>query len=107
MRSFLFKVAIAGVVINLAGGVYAWLTNEPMHGMVHGALLVGFVIWARYLHQTREHDTYREAPRNERAEQVDLLEADLTELQRELHETQQRLDFADQLLRNKQEPPTK
>ncbi|HUP89925.1 MAG TPA: hypothetical protein VM100_11255 [Longimicrobiales bacterium] len=104
MRRFLFKVAIAGVVINLLGGAYAWLTNEPMHGMVHGGFLVGFAIWARYLHQTREYNAYRQDIREDRIDKVDLLEADLTELQRELHETQQRLNFADQLLKKKQEP---
>ena len=48
-RRVLFWIAIAIVVINVAGGDYAYLTNETMHGLVHGALAVGFGLWARHL----------------------------------------------------------
>lgn len=98
-RALWYPIAIGVVVINLAGGVYAYLTSEPVHGFLHGAFAVGFAIWARHLRQ----GTQQSERLSDRPDKVELLEADLSQLERELKETQERLDFADQLLRNK--PP--
>ncbi len=99
-RTFALWFAVGVVVINLGGGIFAYLTDEPMHGFVHGALALGFGLWANHLRQTPA-----QRPRSvETPDKVELLQADLSELERELRETQQRLDFADQLLRNK--PPS-
>lgn len=98
-RSIWLPIAVVAVVINVAGGIYAYLTSEPMHGFAHGALAVGFGLWARHLWLSPTPGVQRV----ERPDRVELLEADLSELERELRETQERLDFADQLLKKK--PP--
>jgi acyl-coenzyme A thioesterase PaaI-like protein len=89
-----FWIVVAVVVINVAGGIYASLTDEPMHAFVHGALAVGFGLWARYLRTARVREVERPA-------RVEMLEDDVSELQRQLMETQERLDFADQLLKQR------
>jgi hypothetical protein len=99
-RALWLPIAIGVVVINLAGGVYAYLTSEPMHAFVHGAIAVGFALWARHLY----HGSEQRERQLERQDRVQLLEANLSELERELSETQERLDFADQLLKKK--PPS-
>ncbi|HET9440901.1 MAG TPA: hypothetical protein VFO52_12055 [Longimicrobiales bacterium] len=100
-RMFWLPVALGLVVLNLAGGIFAYLTSEPMHGFVHGAAAVGFGLWAHYLWQSPAAGERQIA----QPDKVKMLEADLSELERELKETQERLDFADQLLKKKQ-PPT-
>lgn len=102
-RKFWFRVAIAVVVINVLGGVFAYLTNEPMHGFTHGALAIGFGLWARYLRE--QSDRSEEDFRVERPDKVELLEASVDDLERELHETRKRLDFADQLLAKRPKSP--
>jgi hypothetical protein len=98
-RALWYPIAMGAVVINVAGGAYASLTGEPIHAFVHGAFAVGFAIWAWHLKPgSRQSDR-----RVLRQDKVELLEADLSELERELRETQARLDFADQLL--KKRPP--
>lgn len=95
-----YPISIGVVVINVAGGVYASLSSEPMHAFIHGAFAVGFGLWAWHLRQSSE----RSDRQIEHQDKVQLLEADLSELERELRETQERLDFADQLLKKK--PPS-
>lgn len=96
-RAFWFPVAVGLAVINAAGAVYALYMSEPVHAFAHGALVAGFLLWARYLRST--------SPRPERqAEKVEMLEANLSDLERQLSETQQRLDFADQLLKQRPKP---
>ena len=99
-RKFLFRAAVVLVGINVAGGIYAYMTNEVMHGLVHGAFAVGFALWARYLKST----AVQSERRVEQPDRVELLQNDLSDLERELQETRARLDFADQLLKKK--PPT-
>jgi hypothetical protein len=98
-RGIWLPIALLATALNVAGGLYASLTNEPMHAFVHGAVAVGFGLFARYL--------WTAAPPRASAirepDKVEMLQSDLSELERELHETQKRLDFADQLLKNK--PP--
>ena len=105
-RRIWLPIALLATVLNVAGGLYASLTNEPMHAFVHGAAAVGFGLFARYLWLNAA------APRASaihEPDKVELLQSDLSELERELHETQKRLDFADQLLRkraaNPDDPP--
>lgn len=97
-RRVLFWIAIAIVVINVAGGIYAYMTNEPMHAFVHGALAFGFGLWARHLATGAPKARHVAQP-----DKVEMLQADLSDLERELQETRERLEFTDQLLKNK--PP--
>ncbi|MGQ0814020.1 MAG: hypothetical protein ACT4O1_06095 [Gemmatimonadota bacterium] len=97
-RAVWFPIAVGLIVINAAGAVYALVMSETMHAYVHGAILVGSVLWARYL----RHEPPRRDERQDH--KVEMLEADLSDLERQLSETQQRLDFADQLLKQKKRP---
>jgi hypothetical protein len=57
-------------------------------------------LWAFSLRGDSDRDTER---RLENPDRVEMLEANLSELETELLETRKRLEFADQLLKNK--PP--
>lgn len=99
MRPIWVTVGVASLLINFGGAAYAFYTGEPMHAFGHGVLLVGSAVWLRYLRKSRviEEEQALEP------QKVDMLVEDLDSLQRELAETRQKLDFADQLL--KQKPP--
>lgn len=98
-RGFWFAIAVAATVLNAGGALFASVNSEPMHAFVHIAAAFGFGLLAAYLRRRR----VPEAPRVAEADRTQLLEADLSELERELRETRERLEFADQLLKNK--PP--
>jgi hypothetical protein len=99
-RGFWFAVSVGAVILNLAGAIYAYLGGESMHAFAHGAAAFGFSLLAFNL---RPHGPV--AMRSVKApDRTQMLEADLSELERELEETRKKLDFADQLLKNK--PPT-
>ena len=99
-RGFWFAVSLGAIVLNVAGAVFAYVNSEPVHAFVHGAAAFGFALLAVNLRPRA-----RTAPaRAGSARDPQLLEADLSELERELLETRQKLDFADQLLKNK--PPS-
>lgn len=98
-RAFLYPLAIIVAGLNVAGAVYAYVQGERMHAFVHTAIVVTFGMAALYLRQRRE-----QAPRAiERNDNVEMLQANLSELESELQQTRERLEFADQLLKNK--PP--
>ena len=92
-RAFGFWVVIAVVIINVAGGIYASLTGEGMHAFLHGAAAVGFGLWARHLRQTPVISHSHEP------DKVELLQDDVSDLQRQLDEARARLEFDEQLLR--------
>lgn len=99
-RTVWFWIAVGAVVFNAGFGIYASVVEEPMHAFVHGAIALSFGLLALHL-RSAAVPSERQV---ERPDQVELLEADLSELERELRETQDRLKFADQLLQNK--PPS-
>lgn len=99
-RGTLLTVALFLAALNVAGGIYASLTAEPMHAFVHGAFAFGFGLWAWNLKRTPAPPATR-LPEPDRA---DLLAENLTDLERELRDTQERLQFTEELLRNKKPP---
>ena len=99
-RGLWYPIAVAALAINVAGGIYASLTSEPIHAFVHGALAIGFGLWVWNMRQ----GSHASQLQSDRQDKVELLQADLSELERELQETRDRLDFADQLLKKK--PPS-
>jgi hypothetical protein len=98
-RKFWFKFAVVAAVANVGFGLYASVVEEPVHAFVHGALAVIFGVWASFM--SREKPVAQDPAE---VKKVMMLEDNLSDLERQLHETQQRLDFADQLL--KQRPKT-
>lgn len=95
-RSFWFWAAYAAAAANAAFGIYAAVIREPMHAFIHGAIAVTFGVIGVTLKRRR-------SVRHVREDQV-LLEESVTDLERQLAETQARLDFADQLLRQRSTP---
>lgn len=100
-RGFWFAASLGATVLNVGGAVYAFLMSEPIHAFLHGAAGFGFGLLSFNLRPRWTSSGVRAVPE---AERTRLLEADLSELERELRETRERLDFAEQLLKNK--PPT-
>jgi hypothetical protein len=83
-------IALVLSAINLVGAGFAAGSAEPWHATVHAALALAFGLWAQRL---------RPAPGgSERQARLEVLEAEMSNLQRELSETEERLDFAERLL---------
>lgn len=99
INKVLLAVAIAWLLVNLFGLGYAIIMREPMHGIVHMVLLAGFAAWAVWLVRSifRDQKTPREvAPPS--VDRIALLESEVSDLQRELQQTKQSLEFTEQLL---------
>ena len=98
-RALWYPVVIVVAGLNVAGAVWAYVMDEPVHAFVHTAIVVTFGMAALYLRQRRE-----QAPRAvAQQDKVEMLQANLSEHESELQQTLERLEFADQLLKNK--PP--
>ena len=81
-----YPIAVVLAALNLIGAGFAAGSAEPMHAAAHVALAVAFGLWARRL---------RDGPGSNALE---ALEFEVSNLRRELGETQERLDFAERLL---------
>lgn len=92
-------IAIVLSGVNLVAGGVAAGAAEPMHAAVHGVVALASGLWAWRL---------RRAPEGgERQARLEELEAEMTQLGRELTEAQERLDFAERMLaqRTESRPP--
>jgi hypothetical protein len=90
-------IAIGLSVVNLIGLGLAVGASEMPHAALHAVLALGFGVWAQRLRPASGGSGGDEAAR------IDQLEADVSQLRRELTETQERLDFAERVLA--QAPP--
>jgi hypothetical protein len=84
-----YPIAVVLAAINLLGAGFAAGSAEPMHAAAHVALAVAFGLWARRL---------RQGPGGSELEALEALEFEVSNLRRELGETQERLDFAERML---------
>lgn len=89
-------IAVALSAINLIGVGFAARSAEPWHAAVHAALALVFGLWAQRLRPGHGSG-------NERMIRLDVLEAEVSSLQRELSDMQERLDFAERLLAQRPE----
>lgn len=89
---------ITGVLsaLNLAAVGYAAASVEPWHATVHATLALAFGLGAYRLRQ-RQGGTEPQA-------RLEGLEADMSALQQELGEIQERLDFTERMLAQRPEP---
>jgi hypothetical protein len=78
-------------VINLVGVGFAAGAAEPWHAAGHAGLALAFGLWAQRLRQGPSGGGEGQA-------RLEGLEADVSDLRRELSEAQERLDFAERLL---------
>src|SRR2546421_12775120 len=86
-----FQILFWLSALNLIALGYA-LPN-PLHAAGHGLLALGFAFWAKRVRPSRGED--EEAPDESRFENLD---AEGSELRRQLSETQERLDSPKRLL---------
>ena len=98
-----YPIAVVLTVVNVvAAGVAA---GEPwLHAGAHAALALGFGLWAQRLRLRRDMDRDRTSLGATENERLELLEDELTRLRQELSETQERLDFAERMLAQRQDP---
>lgn len=102
--SIWFPISAVLSVINVAAIAFAM--GEPWHAMAHGALAVGFGVWAQRLKQRRDAGEGQqgiEAPENERME---MLEGELSRMRQELADAQERLDFTERMLAQRSQKET-
>ena len=83
-------IAMALSGLNLVGVGYAVALAEPWHAAAHAGLGLAFGFWARRLGGRPGV--------NELESGFDVLEAEVSDLRRELSEAQERLDFTERLL---------
>jgi hypothetical protein len=83
-------IAIVLSGINLLAAGFALGTSEPWHGAAHVGLALAFGAWAQRLR--------RRIGAGDSQDRLELLESEMSDLHRELSETQERLDFAERLL---------
>jgi hypothetical protein len=88
-------IAIVLSVINLVSVGFAVGAAEPFHAGIHAALGLAFGLWAQRL---------RQGPGGGELEpRLEALEFEVSDLRRELSETQERLDFTERVLAQAQE----
>ncbi len=83
-------IALVLSALNVGGVGFAAQAAEPWHAAVHAALAVAFGVWAQRLR--------RRTGGSEGQAQLEVLEAEVSQLRQELTEAQERLDFAERLL---------
>jgi len=98
--SLWFPIAVILAAGNLiAVPVYA---AEPWHAFAHGAIGVLFALWAQRLKQRRDAERGEQrAVEAGSGERVELLEEEMTKLRQELNDAQERLDFTERMLTQK------
>jgi hypothetical protein len=85
-----YPIAVVLSVINLAGAGFAARQAEPWHATIHAVLAVAFGLWAQRLRQSPGG--------SEPQARLEALEIEMSNVRRELSETQERLDFAERML---------
>jgi len=85
-----YPIAVVLSVINLAGAGFAARQAEPWHATIHAALALAFGLWAQRLRQSPGG--------SEPQVRLEALEIEMSNVRRELSETQERLDFAERML---------
>jgi hypothetical protein len=82
--------------INLVAVGFAAGAAEPYHAAGHAALALAFGLWSQRLSQ-------RSVPAIDNPTRLDELEADMSDLRRELGEAQERIDFTERVLAQRPE----
>jgi hypothetical protein len=83
-------IAVVLSIINLVAAGFAAGSAEPWHVMVHATLALAFGLWAQRLRQGSGGSELQAG--------LEALELEVSNLRRELSETQERMDFVERLL---------
>jgi hypothetical protein len=89
-------IAFVLSALNLAAVGFAAGSAEPEHAAVHAGLALAFGLWTQRLGQRRGASESR--PRLEGSEMLEEIEGQMDDFQRQLSETQERLDFVERVL---------
>jgi hypothetical protein len=84
-------IAIVLSALNLVGVGFAAGAAEPWHAGVHAALALAFGLWAQRMRQAPTGGSEVEG-------RLEELEAEVSNMRRELGEAQERLDFTERVL---------
>lgn len=85
-----YPIAAVLSAVNVVATGFAAAPGEAVHAATHAALAVAFALWAQRLRRRRGEPG--------REERLEALEAEVGNLQGELSEAQDRLDFAERKL---------
>jgi hypothetical protein len=94
-------IAFVLSVINLVAVGFAAGEAEPYHAAGHAALALAFGLWAQRLRQgpgERDSHARRDGLEADGQARLEVLEAEVSDIRRELSETQERLDFTERIL---------
>ena len=96
-----FPIASILSAINLGAVWFAAAPGEPLHATAHAVAAVAFAMWAQRLKAKRDFASgeYAVGPG------PDTLALDVDDLRQALAETQERLDFAERILAQKDLQP--
>ncbi len=90
-----YPIAVVLSAINLVGVGFAAGEPQPWHASIHAALALAFGLWSQRLRQGLRGSEIQ-AP-------LEVLEAEVNDLRRELSEAQERLDFTERMLAQRSE----
>ena len=93
-----YPIAVALSVLNFVGAGFAFGQAEPLHGTVHVALGLALGLWARRLWQRPDGIELQD-----RLEALEAEAGQVDDVRHELAELQERLDFAERLLAQRQD----
>jgi hypothetical protein len=96
-----YPIALVLCGVNAVAAWMAVTQAEQLHGAVHLALALGFGLWAQRLRPLRARPETLEGVQG----QVEALDGEVSQLRRELTETQERLDFVERMLAQEREKP--
>ena len=85
-------IAFVLSAVNLVAVGFAAGDGQSLHAAVHAALALAFGLWFQRLGDRSPIAI------SDRDERLELLEADMSEIRRELGEAQERLDFTERML---------
>ena len=94
-------IAIALSALNLVAVGFAAGAAEPWHAGVHAALGLAFGLWAQRLRSSGGGTEVQGG--TELLPRLEALEFEVSDLRRELSETQERLDFTERVMAKGQE----
>ena len=98
-----YPIAVVLTVVNVVGAAAA-AGDTWWHAGAHAGFAVGFGLWAQRLRLRRDTSQDQTALGASDNERLEVLEDELTRLRQELSETQERLDFAERMLAQRQDP---
>jgi hypothetical protein len=95
-------IAVVLSGINLVAVGFAAGAAEPWHAAIHAGVALGFGLWAQRLRQGRGSGS---GSGSELQAGLEALEAEVSRLGQDLSEMQERLDFTERVLAQRQEAP--